>query len=159
MQRKHIWKSPCKIPTFYNHWWIYERFMKVPWHSLFKRVPLGENRVEQLGAASAALDRELDVNYEPPIPKRHRRLFWPLDSGISNSKFALRINGIKKLFFYVNRAFLMSYSMPNSNIHCNKPFLLLICTCYKKKRKKRKIFVAMRRNRWYSWYYQLLLIG
>ena len=102
--------------------------------------------MEQLGAASAALDRELDVNYEPPIPKRHRRLFWPLDIGISNSKFALRINGIKKLFLEVNRAFLTSYSMPYLNIHSNKRFLLLICTCYKKKRKKRNIFVAMKRN-------------
>ena len=146
MQRKHILKSPCKIPTFYVPWWIYKGFIKVPCHSLFKRVPLGKNRVEQLGAASAALDRELDVNCEPPIPKRHRRLFWPLGSGISNSKFALKTNGIKKLFLQVNKAFLTSYSMPNLNIHFNKPFLLLICTCYKKKRKKRNIFVAMRRN-------------
>ena len=157
MQRKHFWKSPCNIPTFYDPWWIHEGFMKVPWRRLFKRVPLGENRVEQLGATSTALEREFDVNYGAPIPKRHRGLFWRLDGCFSNSKFAQRINGIKKLFLWVYRAFLTSYPMPKSNIHSNKLFLLLISTCYKKKRKKRSIFMAMRRNHQYHWYYQLLL--
>ena len=136
-------------------------FMRDLWKyhgsGLFKRVPLGENRVDQLGAACAALESKFDVNYEPPIPKRHRRLFWPLDSGISNNKFAHRIDGIKKSFLWVYRAFLTYYSISNSKIQFNKPFLLSICTCYKKKRRKRNLFLTMRRNRRYPWYFQLLI--